>query len=48
MGGWVDEREEVLCAFIHPPHITQHSARRGLYAGKDVLFGNMVSHSNRK
>ena len=31
-----------------PNRPTSNRAKRGLYAGKDILFGNKVSHSERK
>ncbi|KAM3569032.1 hypothetical protein VYU27_008858 [Nannochloropsis oceanica] len=39
---------ELSAAFARMGRPSSNRARRGLFAGKDVLFGNMVSHSNRK
>uniref|UniRef100_I2CRI6 Large ribosomal subunit protein bL28c n=1 Tax=Nannochloropsis gaditana (strain CCMP526) TaxID=1093141 RepID=I2CRI6_NANGC len=39
---------DLAAAFARMGRPSSNRARRGLYAGKDVLFGNKVSHSNRK
>lgn len=45
---WYSMSDNILLITPSLPSSLPLRARRGLFAGKDVLFGNMVSHSNRK